>query len=84
MITPFSPSYAELALMKNIRVTKEPYMIIMVQNVQDVKQVMMFARKHNLFVTIQSSGHSYIGRSTGDGSIQVVGSGDKSHNNGAY
>jgi len=71
MITPFSPSYSKLALMRNIRVTKEPYMIIMVENVHDVQQVMLFARKYNLFVTIQSSGHSYIGRSTGDGSIQI-------------
>ena len=46
-------------------------MIISVNSVHDVKETMLFARQHNLMVAIQSSGHSYIGRSTCDGGIQV-------------
>jgi len=71
LISPFVPSYASLALMHNVRVTKEPYIIVMVNTAHDVREAMLFARKYNLMVAVQSSGHSYIGRSTADGALVI-------------
>ena len=34
-------------------------------------QAMVFAKRHNLFVAVRSSGHSYIGRSTHDGGVVI-------------
>ncbi|XP_012945238.1 uncharacterized FAD-linked oxidoreductase ARB_02478 [Aplysia californica] len=71
IVTPIDANFSSLALMRNIRVTKLPYVIVLVASDQDVVETMLFAKKYNLMVTIQSSGHSYIGRSTFDGSIQI-------------
>ena len=33
--------------------------------------MIVFAKQHNLWVTVRSSGHSFIGRSTHDGAIVI-------------
>ncbi|XP_046328691.2 uncharacterized FAD-linked oxidoreductase ARB_02478-like isoform X2 [Haliotis rufescens] len=71
LLWPGSPLYGNLTIMKDTLYTRFPSYIILVRSVQDVQKVMLFARKYDLRVTIQSSGHDYIGRSTGDGSIMI-------------
>lgn len=43
----------------------------MVHSAEDIQKTILFARKFNLHVTIRSSGHDYVGRSTWDGSINI-------------
>ena len=43
----------------------------MVKSVNDIKEAILWARKYNLHVTIRSSGHCYLGRSTWDGSFNI-------------
>ena len=38
---------------------------------EDIRTCILFARKYNLRVTVRASGHSYVGRSTADGSLQI-------------
>ncbi|XP_046376106.2 uncharacterized FAD-linked oxidoreductase ARB_02478-like [Haliotis rufescens] len=71
LLWPGSPRYGNITIMKDIIYTRFPAYIYLVRSVEDVQKVMLFARKYDLRVTIQSSGHDYIGRSTGDGSIMI-------------
>ena len=59
------------SVMYNVRVTRFPYLIVLVANVDDVIKCVKFANKFNIKLTIRSSGHDYIGRSTADGSLQI-------------
>ena len=46
-------------------------MIAVVKSEADIRAAILFARKYNLHVTIKSSGHSFVGRSTYDDSLQI-------------
>ena len=59
-------------MMYNTRVTKYPYLMVFVESTNDVRNAVLFARKHNLKISVKSSGHDYIGRSTGDMSFQII------------
>ena len=63
--------YANYTYMINTRVTKYPYVIIMAETINDVINAVKFANKFNVRLSIRSSGHDYIGRSTGDGTVQI-------------
>ena len=43
----------------------------MVHSKEDIRETVLFARKYNLHVTMRSSGHDFVGRSTWDGSINI-------------
>ena len=59
-------------MMYNTRVTKYPYVMVFVESTSDVQKAILFARQHNLKISIKSSGHDYIGRSTADMSLQII------------
>ena len=42
-----------------------------VHSVQDIREAILFARKYNLYVTVKSSGHDFIGRSAAMGSFTI-------------
>lgn len=58
--------------MYNTRVTKYPYLMVFVESTPDVRKAVLFARRHNLQISVKSSGHDYIGRSTADLSLQII------------
>ena len=64
--------FRDNVVMYNTRVTKYPYLMVFVESTADVRNAVLFARKHNLKITVKSSGHDYIGRSTGDMSFQII------------
>ena len=43
----------------------------MVESNEDVQRCILFAKKHNMRLSIKSSGHDYLGRSTADMSLQI-------------
>jgi len=47
-----------------------PNAIAIAKSASDIQKVVMFARKHNLHLTVRSSGHDYAGRSTWEGRTQ--------------
>ncbi|KAJ8321848.1 hypothetical protein KUTeg_000319 [Tegillarca granosa] len=51
--------------------TKSPAVIVFPKSVNDVRAAMLFAKSKNLHVTIRSSGHDFIGRSTFPGSFMI-------------
>ncbi|XP_050397596.1 uncharacterized protein LOC126815736 [Patella vulgata] len=70
-LKPQDPEFNNATLMQNRRVTKYPGLIVFVNDVQDVQKSVRFAKQHNLLVAIQSTGHSYIGRSTVSGGLLI-------------
>lgn len=58
--------------MYNTRVTKYPYLMVFVESTPDVRKAVLFARRHNLQISVKSSGHDYIGRSTADLNLQII------------
>ncbi|XP_052820762.1 uncharacterized protein LOC128246541 [Mya arenaria] len=71
IITPTDERYPNVTIMINTRVTMFPYVVVMAESVDDVIKTVKFANKFNVKLTIRSSGHDYIGRSTGDGTLQL-------------
>ncbi|KAL5020890.1 hypothetical protein ScPMuIL_000045 [Solemya velum] len=63
--------YEDLVIMKNARTTKYPTLMVLVKTTEDVQKSIRFARTHDIRITIQSSGHDFIGRSTDDFSLQI-------------
>ena len=51
--------------------TRFPYLVVMVESKEDVQRCVLFAKSHKMKLTIRSSGHDYIGRSTADMSLQI-------------
>ncbi|KAK7091976.1 uncharacterized protein [Littorina saxatilis] len=70
-IAPANASYENATKMHNMRVYDQPFRVYLVESVEDVQKIMVFAKKHNLLVSVRSSGHSYIGRSTNDDGIII-------------
>lgn len=71
LVHPSSVQYETLVTMQNLRTTKYPQLVILAQNTGDVQKSILFARQYELKVTVLSSGHDYIGRSTGTGTMQI-------------
>ncbi|XP_012935846.2 VAO-type flavoprotein oxidase VAO615 [Aplysia californica] len=71
VVFPVDESFHVAILRHNLRTIRFPYVVVYVDDAQDIKRVLKLGTDHNLMVTIQSSGHSYIGRSTYDGCIQI-------------
>jgi len=71
ILLPTSPKYANFTIMTNTRVTRYPYVVAMVETVGDVLKTVQFANEHHIRLSVRSSGHDYIGRSTSDSCIQI-------------
>uniref|UniRef100_A0A2C9KXU7 FAD-binding PCMH-type domain-containing protein n=1 Tax=Biomphalaria glabrata TaxID=6526 RepID=A0A2C9KXU7_BIOGL len=71
LISPYDQTYMNISYSRNIRKTKLPGLIILPYTVEDVQRMVIYARSHNLHLTVRSSGHDYIGRSTHDGSMNL-------------
>ncbi|XP_062573616.1 uncharacterized protein LOC134235497 [Saccostrea cucullata] len=68
---PHQPEYDELVVQRETIYTKFPFAIAKVKNTADVQKCVLFARKHNLLVSVKTSGHDFLGRSTAHGSLMI-------------
>ena len=64
--------------MRNNRTKRFPYIVAIVQSAQDISKAIMFARNHIMKISVMSSGHDYIGRSTAGMSLHDMSFGFKS------
>ncbi|XP_045170606.2 uncharacterized protein LOC123533020 [Mercenaria mercenaria] len=71
LILPHMYEYINQSHMYNTIEQRYPRIVAMVHSKEDIKETVLFARKYNLHVTVRSSGHDYVGRSTWDGSINI-------------
>jgi FAD/FMN-containing dehydrogenase len=68
---PMSAEYDRLVVQRETIYTKFPFAIAEVKNVADVQKCILFARKHNFLVSVKTSGHDFLGRSTAHGSLMI-------------
>ncbi|WAR20982.1 A2478-like protein [Mya arenaria] len=71
LLLPSYPEYSKQAHMYNTVEQRYPNLIAVVKNADDIQKAVQFARKYNLHVTVRSSGHDYVGRSTWEGSFLI-------------
>ncbi|XP_076437758.1 uncharacterized protein LOC143276955 [Babylonia areolata] len=69
VVYPTHELYPNATFVYNMRHQRFPQFIYYVHSLEDVQKVLLFAREHNLFVAVRSSGHSFTGRSTHDGAL---------------
>ena len=63
--------FSQIVVMYDTRLTRFPYLIAMVESTEDVQRSVLFARGHNMKLSVRGTGHDYIGRSTADMSLQI-------------
>ncbi|XP_048729173.1 uncharacterized protein LOC125646710 [Ostrea edulis] len=68
---PHTAEYDRLVVQRETIYTKFPVAIAEVKNVADIQKSILFARKYNLLVSVKTSGHDFIGRSTAHGSLMI-------------
>ena len=51
--------------------SRYPLVHVMVRNAEDIRTAILFARRHNLRVTIKSSGSDFLGRSSAYSSFSI-------------
>ncbi|XP_060598787.1 uncharacterized protein LOC132752478 [Ruditapes philippinarum] len=71
VIVPHFEEYVNQSHMYNTFEQRYPRLVVMVHSKEDIRDTVLFARKYNLHVTMRSSGHDFVGRSTWDGSINI-------------
>lgn len=68
---PHMASYDALVVQRETIYTKFPFAIMEAKNINDVQKSVLFARKWNMLVSVKTSGHDFIGRSTAHGSLMI-------------
>lgn len=72
LVFPEPPSdYAKYNFQWNLRTKTFPFTLAVVANAEDIQEAILFARKHNLQVTVKSSGHDFLGRSSAHESFNI-------------
>ncbi|XP_074654754.1 uncharacterized protein LOC141908557 [Tubulanus polymorphus] len=63
--------YKNASYVKNLDYITEPALIVDALNTDDVQKSIRFARKYHIQISVLSSGHDYIGRSTGFQTLMI-------------
>lgn len=66
VITPFSPCYPEDRQGYNRAIQQFPLVIVYCQNITDVRNAVIWSRRHQVPIRIRNGGHNYEGYSNGD------------------
>ena len=65
------PGYDESRRVLNRSIDKRPALVVQPTGVADVRNAVTFARERELLVAVKCGGHSFGGKSTCDGGIQI-------------
>jgi len=65
------PGYDTARLVRNRSIDKHPALIIQPSGVTDVRTAVDFARRKDLLTAVKCGGHSYAGKSTCEGGLQI-------------
>ena len=65
------PGYEESRRVLNRSIDKRPALVVQPTGVADVRNVVTFARDRDLLVAVKCGGHSFGGKSTCDGGLQI-------------
>lgn len=71
LILPGEPGYDEARRVLNASIDKHPALVVQPTGVADVRAAVTFARQHDLLLAVKCGGHSYAGKSTCEGGLQI-------------
>lgn len=71
IFTPEDKGFTEAAAVWNKAITRQPQLVVMPENREDVAETLKFARKRNLPLSVKNGGHDWAGRSLGAGGLQI-------------
>jgi FAD/FMN-containing dehydrogenase len=71
LLLPGQPGYDEARRVLNASIDKHPALVVQPTGVADIRNAVSFARTHGLLLAVKCGGHSYGGKSTCDGGMQI-------------
>ncbi len=71
LLLPGNAGYEKARRVLNAGIDRHPAMVVQPSGVADVSEAVRFARDRNLLLAVKCGGHSYAGKSTCDGGMQI-------------
>jgi FAD/FMN-containing dehydrogenase len=71
LLLPGQPGYDEARRVLNASIDKHPALVVQPSGTADVRTAVSFARQYGLLLAVKCGGHSYGGKSTCEGGMQV-------------
>ena len=71
LLLPGNPAYDVARRVLNPGIDKHPALVIQPEGVTDIRRAVAFARERDLLLAVKCGGHSYAGKSTCDGGMQI-------------
>ncbi len=71
LLLPGDAGYDTARRVRNLSIDKHPALIIQPSGVSDIRTAVSFAREKDLLLAVKCGGHSYSGKSTCDGGLQL-------------
>ncbi len=71
LLLPGNAAYEEARRVQNPGIDKHPALIIQPVGATDIRNAVVFARERNLLLAVKCGGHSYSGKATCDGGMQI-------------
>jgi FAD/FMN-containing dehydrogenase len=71
LLLPGNPGYETARMVLNGGIDKHPAFVVQPVGATDIRKAVAFARERDLLVAVKCGGHSYAGKSTCDGGMQI-------------
>jgi FAD/FMN-containing dehydrogenase len=71
LLLPGEPGYDDARSVQNASIDRHPALVVQPTGVADISTAVTFAREHQLLLAVKCGGHSYSGKSTCDGGMQI-------------
>jgi FAD/FMN-containing dehydrogenase len=71
LLLPGQPGYDEARRVLNASIDKHPALVVQPSGAADIRTAVAFAKQHDLLLAVKCGGHSYAGKSTCDGGMQI-------------
>jgi FAD/FMN-containing dehydrogenase len=71
LLLPGQPGYDEARRVLNASIDRHPALIVQPTGAADVRTAVTFARQHDMLLAVKCGGHSYAGKSTCEGGMQI-------------
>ncbi len=71
LLLPGQPGYDQARRVLNASIDRHPALVVQPSGAADVRTAVSFARQYGLLLAVKCGGHSYAGKSTCDGGMQI-------------
>jgi len=71
LLLPGNPAYEAARKVLNAGIDKHPALVVQPDGATDIRKAVTFARERDLLLAVKCGGHSYAGKSTCDGGMQI-------------